>query len=194
MRKIILLLTLGLALTLSKLSFADEEPKTKTLQGVEVLTGFGWGKLQGKDNYNLVPISVAFNFDLKPITQKMKLNLKQSFQFQIEPFFGIVTQPESNIETGTSLWLKMGLVPDSWRLQPYAKIGAGIAYMTQHTNEQGTQFNFIEHVGAGLEYSLTKNTSLIIEGRWRHLSNASIKDPNHGINSYFALTGVSYKF
>ena len=111
MRKtIILLITLGIAFLTIKYCFA-EESKTKNLQGVEILTGFGWGKLQAKDNYNLIPVSLAFNFDLKQITQKIKLNLKQSLQLQIEPFFSFVTQPNANIETGTSFWIKMGLVP-----------------------------------------------------------------------------------
>jgi hypothetical protein len=203
MRKLIIsITTLGLTLLFLSGAFADEgkvktdkkEEKSRALNSVEMLTGFSWGKVQTKDTYNMIPVSLAFNFDIKPLAKKIKLNLKQALQFQIEPFFGFISQPDSNVEFGNSFWIKMGLVPDNWKLQPYVKGGVGFDYMTQHTREQGTQFNFIEHVGGGIQYSLTKNTSLIIEGRWRHLSNCSIKDPNHGINTYFALTGISYKF
>jgi predicted porin len=88
----------------------------------------------------------------------------------------------------------MGLVPETWKFQPYFKLGAGLLYMTLHTREQSTQFNFTEQCALGIHYYFTKNTAFTLEGRWRHLSNSGIKHPNHGINTCFINTGVSYKF
>ncbi len=172
----------------------SEEAKTKSLNGIEILTGFGWGKLKAKDNYNLIPLSVSFDFDLKPLVKKINFNPKTLLQFQIEPFTSFVSQPDTNLEAGTCFWLKTGLFPEDFKFQPYFKLGAGLDYMTQHTREQSTQFNFIEQLGAGIHYYFSKNTAFTLEGRWRHLSNAEIKFPNHGINTYFVVTGISYGF
>lgn len=172
-----------------------ESAKKGSLQAIEVLTGFSWGNLvNGQKNYNFIPISVSFDFNLKELTKKIKFNPKQLLQFQIEPFLGFISSPKSNFEGGTNFWLKIGLFPDDWKIQPYGKIGVGLDYMTLHTQEQSTQFNFTEQAGLGLHYYFTKNTALTVEGRMRHLSNASIKQPNHGINSYYGLAGISYRF
>jgi len=192
MRKLaFLIIPLILILALHSLCSAQEN---KTLVGIDILTGFGWGKLRAQDNYKLTPLSVAFSFDLKPLVQKIKLNPKSLIHLQVEPFLNTVNDPRSNLETGASFWLKLGLLGEESKLQPYFKIGAGLLYMTQHTREQATQFNFTEQIGVGTHYYFSKNTALTLEGRWRHLSNAGIKHPNQGINTYFVLTGISYKF
>jgi opacity protein-like surface antigen len=187
-------ITISIIFLASLNAFAQDDIETKNLQSIDILSGFGWGKLKQKGNYNLIPFSVAFNFNLKNLTKKINFNPRSIVQFQVEPFLSLVTKPDNNLETGVSFWLKMGLLPETSRLQPYFKLGAGLLYMTQHTLEQSTQFNFTEQLAAGFHYSLSKNTSLTLEGRWRHLSNARIKSPNSGINSYFVLTGISYKF
>lgn len=189
----ILTVAAGIVLLLATPSF-PEETKAKCFDGIEILTGFNWGKLRQKDNYNGIPLSVAFDFNLKELAKKINFNPKQLFQFQIEPFISLLTSPDSNFETGTIFWLKMGLVPETWKFQPYAKFGVGLDYMTLHTIEQSTQFNFTEQAALGVHYFLTNNTALTLEGRIRHLSNAGIKDPNHGINTYSVLTGIAYKF
>jgi predicted porin len=66
--------------------------------------------------------------------------------------------------------------------------------MTQHTREQSTQFNFTEQTGIGIHYFFRKNTAFTLQGRYRHLSNASIKHPNTGINTQFVIAGFSYQF
>jgi len=170
------------------------EVKTKSLVAVEVLSGFSGGKLHGQDNYHFIPLNVAFDFDLKPLTKKIDFEPRSLLQFQIEPYFGLILSPESNFETGTTFWVKAGLVPESWKFQPYVKLGAGITYMTLHTREQGTQFNFTEQCALGMHYFFTNNTALTLEGRWRHLSNSGISEPNHGINSYSVNTGIAYRF
>jgi len=188
-----LVILLGVILLISNKDYA-EEIKPRCLQAIEYLSGFAWGKLRTKDNYNLYPFLVDFDFNLKPLIRKLNFNPKQLLQFQIEPFISFVSSPEANIETGTSFFLKMGILPETAKFQPYIKAGLGMVYMTQHTREQSTQFNFIEQGGLGLHYFFRKNTAFTLEGRFRHLSNASIKHPNTGINTYFVVAGLSYRF
>ncbi|MBL7151622.1 MAG: acyloxyacyl hydrolase [Candidatus Omnitrophica bacterium] len=169
--------------------------KTKYFEGIEFLTGFEWGKIHDTTrNYNVVPFLVAFDFTLKPLLQKININPSPLVQFQIEPFLSFITSPHSNVELGTSFLFKVGLLPQGSKLQPYVKAGVGMIYLTQHFGEQGTQFNFIESGGVGVHYLLRKNIFLTVEGRMRHLSNAGIAEPNHGVNTYFALAGLSYEF
>ena len=174
-------------------SFAEEAKRT-SLKGVEFLTGFIQSKLRVKGNYRLIPIIVDFDFDLKPLLQKIKFDTRSLLQFQLEPYIAPVCQPDANVELGNSFALKIGLLPDTSKFQPYLKAGLGMAYMTQHTREQGTQFNFTEFGGVGMHYFFKKNVALTVEYRFRHLSNCGIDDPNSGINSHFALMGVTYQF
>lgn len=170
------------------------ETKPKSFEGIEFLAGFAWADLKEKEDYELCPLIVDFDFDLKPLAKKFNLRLKQLFQLQIEPFISFVSQPDANIETGTSFLLKLGLSPQTAKFQPYVKAGLGMVYMTQHTREQGTQFNFTEQLGLGAHYFIKKNTAFTIEGRARHLSNSSIKEPNNGIDTLFVIAGISYRF
>ncbi|MCX5707155.1 MAG: acyloxyacyl hydrolase [Candidatus Omnitrophica bacterium] len=170
------------------------EAKTGILSAIEFRTGFGWGKLHNKKTYKMIPFIVDFDFDLKKLTKKLNFNPRQLLQFQIEPFISPVISPDANIELGTLFLLKIGILPETSKIQPYLKGGAGMVYITQHTREQGSQFNFIEQLGCGIHYFFKKNTALTIEGSYRHLSNCGIKDPNHGINTCFVTTGVTHKF
>jgi hypothetical protein len=167
---------------------------TKALQGVEFLTGFSQSKLHAKGNYQSIPLIVDFDFNLKPLVKKIGLDLPGLLQFQLEPFISPVYEPNANVEIGNAFAFKIGIFPDTWALQPYVKAAAGMVYMTQHTREQSTQFNFIEYGGTGIHYFFNKNTALTLEGRFRHLSNASIDHPNHGINSAFFLAGIAVLF
>jgi hypothetical protein len=171
-----------------------EKTAPKCLDSMDFLSGYGWGKLNAKRNYNLVPFMVDFNFDLKPLTRKIHFDPPQMLQFAIEPFACLISSPNTNAEIGTSFLLKVGLLPQSWKFQPYFVGGAGMVYVSQHFREQGTQFNFVEYGGLGLRYFFKKNTALTLEGRFRHLSNCSMSSPNHGINTYFVVSGVTYQF
>ncbi|MFA5096353.1 MAG: acyloxyacyl hydrolase [Candidatus Omnitrophota bacterium] len=188
------LIILSVLIFLASGACLAEEAPQKTLTGIEVLTGFGWSNIKGQSNYNTVPFSVAFDLDLKKLAQKINFSPPQLLQFQIEPFIGLISNPKSNFETGVNFWLKMGFTPETWKFQPYIKLGAGLDYMTLHLREQGTQFNFVEYGALGMHHYFNANTALTVEGRWRHLSNCGIREPNDGINAYFLLTGISYKY
>jgi hypothetical protein len=190
---LIFILVLGMAVPLPTSCFA-QETNPRCLEAIEVMTGFGWGKLRVKDNYNLYPVAVDFDLSLKPLVNKFNFNPPVLLQFQIEPYLAGVSSPESGLETGVSFFIKIGLLPQTHKLQPYVKVGTGLSYMTLHTREQSTQFNFIDTASLGLHYFFNRNTAFTLEGRYRHLSNAGIDEPNSGINTAFILAGISYRF
>ncbi len=163
------------------------------LQSVGFLAGYMEGDLKKQDDYQVVPLMVNFGFDLKPLTRKIGFEPKGILEFQIEPFLSPVLGPKTNLETGVSLMFKYGF-PLTERLMPYIKLGAGPSYMTLHTKEQGTQFNFVDTGVAGLSWMIKDDISIDCEYRYRHLSNCSIDDPNGGINTQAVLMGFTYRY
>jgi opacity protein-like surface antigen len=77
------------------------------------------------------------------------------------------------------------------KIYPYVLSGVGVGYISQHTREQSIQLGFTPQVGAGISYFFKKDTALNVEYRYRHFSNAKIKEPNDGINVNMFLVGVS---
>ncbi len=172
----------------------SQSEKTKTITGFEVLSGFAHAKIHNRGNYNLVPLIFDLNFNLKPPIEKLGIKYWGLIQFQLEGFINTVTSPKSNVEPGGAFMFKIGFLPEHYKFQPYVKMGVGMLYMSQATNEQSTRFNFIEQGCAGVHYYLTKQLGLTFECRYRHLSNAGISHPNSGINTAFYLLGASYQF
>lgn len=175
-------------------SLFAQESSPGNLKSIELLSGFGKSELREQGNYYLTPIIFDFDFDLNPILKNKGINLPGLFEFQLEPFFSIANKPDPNIEVGNTFILKLGILPETFKFQPYIKVGPGFLYMTQHTREQATQFNFFEQGGVGFHYFFNKNLALTADWRLRHVSNAAIKQPNKGINGRFYLLGLTYRF
>jgi len=168
--------------------------ETRLIKGFELLTGFSKAKLHGQGNYFVYPLIFDVNFDLKQHLGKMGVRPPGLFQFQIEPFVSYVSQPRKNVEAGTSFMIKFGILSETSRFQPFGRVGLGMLYMSTNTREQATKYNFFEQGGIGAHYFFDKNFGLTLECRIRHLSNAGIEQPNHGINNLSYLLGVIYQY
>ncbi|MDD5079585.1 MAG: acyloxyacyl hydrolase [Candidatus Omnitrophica bacterium] len=171
------------------------QDKPFVFTGVEYLTGFGYNDLrQNQGIYNVVPFFLDFDFDIKPLADKLNIHTPGLLQFVEEPFLNYTSRPNNNVEIGNNIAIKFGLLPETSKFQPYIKAGGGIIYITQHVLGQSTQFNFNEYAGLGCHCFVSENTALTAEYRFRHISNASIEHPNSGMNTHFALFGVFYQF
>jgi opacity protein-like surface antigen len=93
---------------------------------------------------------------------------------------------------------EIGLTP-VLRLQPnglegpYAELGLGVHLMSSTTlgdKSMSTQFQFGNHVGVGYRFGVKRAFDLSY--RYQHLSNASIKQPNDGID--FHQVRLQYHF
>ncbi|MFC1658088.1 acyloxyacyl hydrolase [Candidatus Omnitrophota bacterium] len=193
MKKIVIVIA-AIAVVFINPHISRAEGKPRNLSGLEFFLGYTRGELDQREDYRFISAAVALDFDFKAITKKIGFNPSSLVRFQIEPFLGLVTQPENNMEAGTSFLFKFGLAPETWKFQPYLKVGTGMVYMTQHTREQSTQFNFISSLGAGLHYFFEEKSAFTLEYRFRHTSNAGIKDPNKGIDTYTCLFGITRIF
>ena len=143
--------------------------------------------------YQGFQLLVGIEFDVKPLLNKVWINTKGRADFILEPFINTISTPGSNVEAGSNFLLQY-VFPLHEKVQPYIKGGLGVLYMSQHTLEQSTQYNFLSQGAGGIQYFIKDNLALNLEYRYRHLSNASIKHPNSGIDSNMYLCGFTYFF
>ncbi|MBD3246848.1 MAG: hypothetical protein GF333_07580 [Candidatus Omnitrophica bacterium] len=165
------------------------------LDGIEVLSGYFKADLnQNDEDYEGIPLLVGFNFDGRPLLEKAGIETAGRFDLIIEPFFNTMTSPgHTDIEVGSNFLFKY-VFPLTESIQPYVKGGVGALYMSEHTREQSTQYNFLPQGGAGFHVFMDEKTALSFEWRFRHLSNASIESPNSGIDGNMFLGGISFYF
>ena len=163
------------------------------LDGVEIYSGFFNADLKEREDYEGVPLLVSLNFDGRPLLSKVGLDLQGRFYFVLEPFVNTIISPDNNIEVGSNFLIKY-VFPLTDKFHPYLKGGLGMLYMSQHTREQGTQYNFLPQGAAGFQFFIDENSALSFEYRYRHLSNNSFDSPNSGIDSDMILGGVCFFF
>lgn len=157
----------------------------------EVLAGVGFSNIHHDGNYDLIPIFWDIHFNVKRFFKM--LHPQGAVDVIWEPAVALVFSPHNNVEVANNFLLEYDLLPSKFRVQPYFKGGVGTIFISEHIRNQSTQFNFNEYAGLGIHYFLTQNTALSLEYRFRHLSNAAIKEPNHGVNTYFVLLGISVR-
>ena len=77
----------------------------------------------------------------------------------------------------------------------YAAIGSGPPFISVHTTQQARGFIFSDNFTAGFSHRIGKgNTWLDLKCRFRHISNAGLKEPNLGIDSWFAIAGLRWSW
>jgi len=168
-----------------------------SLESIDLLTGyFGIDKKDLEETeatYEGVPLFLSLNYNITPLFEKLGIKQKGKIYFLVEPFINTVIEPDSNIETGVDFLFKYSYpIIDYFNI--YIKGGSGVSFMSLHTKEQSTQYNFVSQAALGFSFNITKNLIFDLEYRYRHLSNAGIKHPNNGINSDFILGGFTILF
>lgn len=193
--KVVIMLVFCLYCYAPELAFAERPAQGigQWLQEFGVFTGYMQGGLKQQKDLNAVPVGLRFGFDLKPFTKKFGFEPKGMLELIYEPFISVITEPDSNMEMGFPFFFRYSY-PLTSKIYPFIEVGTGPYYMTLHTYEQSTQFNFASQGGAGISYFFKENVAINIEYRKRHVSNASIKSPNGGLEANIYLLGMSYYF
>ncbi len=97
------------------------------------------------------------------------------------------TEVEGGINLGIEYQLRF---LKTWYLQ--AAIGTGPHYISVETDLQAKGFIFSDNFEIGLIKNLPQlATQLHLRTRFRHISNAGLKSPNLGIDSFFVVLGIS---
>ncbi len=78
------------------------------------------------------------------------------------------------------------------QLFPYVFGGGGVLYVDLGLPKMGSRLDFNYQGGTGIQYLLRKDTALLAEYRYHHVSNANIAQPNEALNSSKFLIGVSF--
>jgi hypothetical protein len=152
-----------------------------------ILTGYGRGSV-AEGAYEYIPIIWHLGYDLRSFFARLE-DHRGTLSFVLEPKINAVINPDTDVEIGISLGLKYRY-PFSNKLSGYVLGTVGPHYISVETVDQADGFIFFNTIGAGVSFTLKKNSALSLEYRFRHISNAGISDPNNGIDSH--MIGIGY--
>jgi opacity protein-like surface antigen len=147
----------------------------------------------------------AIDFALDSLRLGIMLNdpwqagpLSGNFELLGEIFGGGIFNGPGDVMAGATLVMRYNFVQPRARLVPYLQIGAGGVYTNIGEEESRglislpVEFNLQGIVGARV--MLNDRWSLVLEGAYRHISNAEIKKPNYGIDSGGGNVGLGFFF
>lgn len=77
---------------------------------------------------------------------------------------------------------------------PFVEGGVGFNLTDIDEPDLGGVWQFSPQAGMGLEWFIKDNVAMTLKYRFLHISNASIEEPNRGVNSSAILAGVSVYF
>ena len=153
----------------------------------------GWGNSFSKNtNYQVY-------YFMADYSRSFKVPKKKDFvAWYAEPQFNLVRDsytPTSEINHDYEFGLNLGIrnyvkINDGFYF--YQMLGSGPHYISAKVGRQASGFIFSDNLAIGSFLRLTKkNLFLDIQYVQRHISNANLKSPNGGVNSYNFTVGLS---
>jgi len=158
------------------------------LQEMSFTTGYGFSD---RGNVQIVPAYARFAWLFPDVIDEPLARNHLNLKWFLEPWIAGVTNGQNAIEVGiTPIGLKLEYDAGQ-QVVPFLIAGTGAMY----TGLQGGlglsgPFEFASFGGAGINLFLTDTLALSFSWRWRHMSNAGIKDPNRGLDTQFVLIGL----
>lgn len=119
-------------------------------------------------------------------------------EFLAEVFGGPIFQGPGDVTAGATLLIRYNFFRPGARVIPYMQIGGGGIYTDISRRESHglvslpVEFN-LQGTG-GLRFVVNKQWSILVEAGYRHISNASIKLPNRGVDSVGGDLGFAFFF
>jgi hypothetical protein len=111
--------------------------------------------------------------------------------FEVEGIISIAEAQDTGWELGVTPLLKFTL-PVTGSLHPFLEGGVGIITQQFRSPNVPHSFNFTPQVGAGLDIAVAPRWGITVAYRFRHSSNASLVEPNPGLNVNFFQAGITY--
>ncbi len=153
-----------------------------------LITGYGRASIaEGK--YETIPIILHLGMDLSKFFSGLK-GQRGLLTAYLEPQINPVISPGNEIEFGVGIGLKYQY-PVTNFFSLYVNASTGPHYISVNTADQADGFAFSNTIGTGAYFFVNKNTAVNAGYRFRHLSNASTRYPNGGIDSHFGVIGIS---
>jgi hypothetical protein len=116
-----------------------------------------------------------------------------NFDLSFEPQLLVNFDPDGGRAAGAALWLQYQL-HSADRIVPFVGGGAGMLGLDFDGRHQDDGFNFILQAGGGVHLFASERLALTFDTRWHHISNAGLRDSNHGIDSGMVLLGPTWFF
>lgn len=189
-------LVAGLALSATA---AAEPPLPEALfgrgkQALSLTTGYGWGhELSGSERDALdvqtIPVLPRWSIGVTDVVGEGAF-YRGVLEAAVEGLFLVNLQPHAGSAQGGGLALRYDFLP--WtRLVPYFGVGAGAVSLEYDLDTQADGFNFALWGEAGAHLVLGARVALTGGYRLMHISNARLAQPNLGVDTSFAVLGVT---
>ena len=157
------------------------------LQELSVNTGYGFSQ---RDNIQFVPLYLRFAWNFPDVIDEPLHDHNINFRWYLEPWIAGVKNHQNAVEVGlTPIGLKLEY-DQGQQVVPFGIAGIGAMYTGLQGAELSGPFEFASFGGGGIKLFLTEQLALSFQYRFRHISNAGIKEPNRGLNSQFVLIGL----
>ena len=169
---------------------AANRPNHQWISEAGLIAGYGRASID-EGGYKTLLLIGHIGTDITRFIPALR-NQRGSLSFFLEPQFNPVLTP-SEFEVGLGIGLQY-TYPLTELIAPYFLLVTGPHYISVDTTTQAEGYNFASAAGVGLYISLAKNIALNCGYRYRHVSNAELRQPNGGINSHIGLLGVSFFF
>lgn len=180
-------------LTSNHIISSNEYIKFKT-KGILAGAAFSNEKLDGGIHYVPIQFIYKFNYPIFHNSQSRRSNLFM----HVEPQFNLVVLGSSlnAFETGVNVGLTYNyIIAQKWIV--FFGLGAGPHYISKETSKLAKGFTFSDNFMFGLRKRIIIKQAMYeieFQTRFRHMSNAGLKQPTAGIDAFLFLFGISKLF
>jgi len=144
------------------------------------------------EGFNYHPIKLIYNYSIPML--RYKKERKSNFFIQFEPQFNpvIIARSKNAIEFGVNVGFLYNRKLSDKEIV-FGGIGSGPHYISVTTTMQSKGFIFSDNFILGYRrlINIKNPLELNLQIRFRHISNASLQQPNKGIDNFFFLIGLS---
>ena len=145
---------------------------------------------QLKDGYKYKPYQLLFYYNFTNLMKGKKNDLYVYLEPQLV-WVWFSPERKKELEFGANLGLEYRL-NFSEKTALIGAIGSGPHFITAKTPKQASGFIFSDNFTFGLKQSIgNSGTDIHFRTRFRHISNANLKKPNQGIDSWFLILGAT---
>lgn len=180
---------------------SQSQPKNWYIHEVGLMSGKGWGiNRQNLPEGDYRPVFGIVQISTTWKKLENKLSPLHRFCLVFEPQFNTITikdwnRANENIkseEFGLNIGLKHSYQIFSF-LDIVLFISTGPHFINAETVRQSKHFIFSDNLGMGLKMKISSRLNIEAQYRLRHLSNAQLKLPNAGINTFNFMLSVHYR-
>jgi hypothetical protein len=130
--------------------------------------------------------------------KKVRFLPEGNWEFMFELCRSSVTKGPGDYMAGATALLRYNIVAPERKLIPYIQAGSGIVFNDVYKDRSqeaiGQDLEFTPQIGLGFQYMLNGHWSIIVEGKYHHISNAGLDNRNDGMNSLGGSIGCAYFF